>query len=467
MERVPRTSSFAFKLIATVAVSCSIAVVLVSLTGVYLQRQAIHEGAVQQVTAQANVLAANSVAALEFNDPDAVQENLGHLAAVPEVVHAWVYDSDGSVVAQYVASWHPDSGIPDPVAPDEPRVTFIETSLFVAVPVGADADTPLGMLQLEWDLSSTMMTVRHDAWISVGIGAGALLMALVIAMQLQRRLARPVNELCRVAERVAEGNDYTIRARRYSNDEFGVLTDVFNSMLGDVARHERALATSNRELEERVERRTAELAYARDAALAASKAKSDFLANMSHEIRTPMTAIRRLHADLLEDPQISEGERSENVATIRRNGRHPARQIINDILDVSRRSSRATCSPSRARVFAAIHLLRRGPSQLLRRSKREDKGLALHRSSSRSKPFRAADQVRSDAIRPAADPRSTSIGNAIKFTEAGLRADFRPAHRSAAGRRARCAVTVRRHRPRDLRRPEQQRQVFKPFRTGG
>lgn len=53
----------------------------------------------------------------------------------------------------------------------------------------------------------------------------------------------------------------------------------------------RRLEVLNEHLEERVLARTAELAAARDAAVAASFAKSDFLARMSHELRTPLNGV--------------------------------------------------------------------------------------------------------------------------------------------------------------------------------
>ncbi len=77
----------------------------------------------------------------------------------------------------------------------------------------------------------------------------------------------------------------------------------------------------------------AELRDTRDAALAASRAKSDFLAAMSHEIRTPMNGIIGMLDLLL---QSSLNEQQARMAEISRRSALALLDIINDILDLAK-----------------------------------------------------------------------------------------------------------------------------------
>jgi PAS domain S-box-containing protein len=171
-------------------------------------------------------------------------------------------------------------------------------------------------------------------------------------------------------------------------------------------RSERELDSHRLHLEEMVASRTAELAHAKEAAEAASVAKSVFLANMSHEIRTPMNAIIGLtHLLRRADPTPEQADRLEKVDT----AANHLLAIINDILDVSKIEAGKLVLEdtdfSLPAIFAQVQSLVSEPAR--------DKGLVVE-----ADPGDAPLWLRGDPTR-LRQALFNYTSNAIKFTEHG------------------------------------------------
>ena len=160
-------------------------------------------------------------------------------------------------------------------------------------------------------------------------------------------------------------------------------------------------------LHQRDRQRAAELATARDAAMAADEAKGRFLANMSHEIRTPMNAILGLTHLALETPLDA---RQRDYLSKLQTASKSLMRLLDDVLDYSKmEADKLTLEEE---VFELEALLANVANLFSARA--DQAGLALLVQLDRHLPPR----VVGDPLR-LAQVLNNLVGNAIKFTERG------------------------------------------------
>jgi light-regulated signal transduction histidine kinase (bacteriophytochrome)/HAMP domain-containing protein len=178
---------------------------------------------------------------------------------------------------------------------------------------------------------------------------GSLGVALAISTALQRRISGPILELAGMARAVSVNHDYSVRAKKYGNDELGLLTEAFNQMLTRIGEQNEALRKNgeelrralqsaqtaagevralNADLEDRVTRRTAELA-------ASNQELEAFTYSVSHDLRAPLRHLdsfaQLLETELLTNPAAA----MKYVSRIRVVTQNMAR-LVDDMLNLSR-----------------------------------------------------------------------------------------------------------------------------------
>jgi signal transduction histidine kinase len=308
------------KLMVVILATSVVVMVLMSGAFVTYEVMTIRRTTVRQATTLGQIVAANSTAALAFENQDDAKEILSALSAERHIIAACLYDRRGHLFAKY-----PDS-LPSgsfPSVPAVPGYHFGDSHMSGFQPVVQGGNKQLGTLYLEYDTG----TIISD-WIRATFGIGATLMAVVLAVAflvsrtLQRQISQPILALAETARAVADRRDYSVRAKKLSRDEIGLLTDAFNQMLAQIQE-------LNQGLEKLVAKRTSQLEEA-------NRELEAFSYSVSHDLRAPLRHVDGFAGLLARHAAPMLDERGRHLLDTISSAAKQMGRLIDDLLEFAR-----------------------------------------------------------------------------------------------------------------------------------
>ncbi|WP_439135824.1 putative bifunctional diguanylate cyclase/phosphodiesterase [Pseudomaricurvus sp.] len=208
----------------------------------------------EQLRAAAGIVGHNSVAAMVFDDAETARQTLKSLSSQPNIVGAALYLADGKPFADYERS--PDV-LPHSL-PEKDQGT-LSGLWFTQLYIDFDGER-VGKILLLADNSVWLQKQFLKLLLACLVFAVSLLLAYFIAHYLQKRVTHPIVALAKTTRGISESRDYSLRAKRITNDEVGALVDYFNDMLDQIQMRDKDLRLIQGLLEEKVDERTRELA---------------------------------------------------------------------------------------------------------------------------------------------------------------------------------------------------------------
>lgn len=186
----------------------------------------------RQLQTLGRAIAANSTAALAFDNPDDAQTVLAAFQFDPHITHAALYRLDGRLFAVYPKGASRDA-FPGRLTANRADFHFEEAALLGTLPV-TEGGRRMGTLFVQSDLRAIYDRIRLYAGILALVVGAAGLLAYGLSRQLQQRITGPILGLARTADAISTRHDYSVRASKGGAAELDQLTDAFNHMLGVV-----------------------------------------------------------------------------------------------------------------------------------------------------------------------------------------------------------------------------------------
>jgi len=247
---------------------------------------------VQRQETMATIVADQSTAAVEFNQPPQAAAILATLKAEKQIVVAAIYTREGRLFASYVRDETPSRVLPEKPGPEGQRFEGGDLLNFHPIQSGGER---IGTLHVRSDLNDLKERIYVVVGTAVLVLAGAGLIVFMVSTRLAGLVTGPVLRLSELAQGISKSKDFSVRMESGGQDEMGRLIEGFNEMLSQIQARDGALASARDELEKRVLERTREL----EVEVAERKEAEESVLERSRQLETEVAerkaAEERLH----------------------------------------------------------------------------------------------------------------------------------------------------------------------------
>ncbi len=236
-----RSLSIKTKLLLILFVSSIAAVTVAGLFLFLLEISEFKKSTLEEISAIATLVGDRSIAAIMFDDKELAKENLSVLDKFPSVRLACIYDKKKNVFTRLDTT--PNQNNICPTMSIDQLTHYEKKQLHVFQPIILDNELQ-GQVYIHADLKNRVLRkFQHLSFVSLILFAASIVTFFILT-PLLNLIAAPIKKLVDTTQKITTENNYSIRAKKVSNDELGVLVDAFNNMIATVEMQNMALTAA-------------------------------------------------------------------------------------------------------------------------------------------------------------------------------------------------------------------------------